>query len=49
MTSYDQPVEATLQVKPASGKTWDATEADMNRFGYVKQLGAYMTFQRNGT
>lgn len=49
MTTYDQPVEATLQVKLANGSAWEATEADLNRFGYVKRLDAYMTFQRHLT
>lgn len=44
MTSYDQPVEASLQVKLANGKTWEATPEDLDRFGYVKRLDAYMTF-----
>lgn len=44
MTSYDQPVEATLQVKLANGSAWDATAEDMERFGYVKRLDAYVAF-----
>lgn len=44
MTSYDQPVEATLQVKLANGKSWDATPEDMKRFGYVSRCDAYMAF-----
>lgn len=39
MTTYDQPVEVTLQVKLANGNTWDATAEDMERFGYVKRGG----------
>lgn len=44
MTTYDQPVEATLQVKLANGKTWEATAEDMKRFGYVSRNDAYMAF-----
>jgi hypothetical protein len=49
MTTYDQPVEATLQVKLANGKAWEASAEDMERFGYVKRLDAYMSFQRHLT
>lgn len=44
MTSYDQPVEATLQVALANGKTWEATAEDMKRFGYVSRSDAYLAF-----
>ena len=44
MTTYDRPVEATLQVKLADGSTWDATPEDLDRFGYVKRLDAYLAF-----
>jgi hypothetical protein len=44
MTTYDQPVEASLQVKLANGKTWEATAEDMKRFGYVSRSDAYLAF-----
>ena len=49
MTTYDQPVEATLQVSLANGKTWTATAEDMAKFGYIDRLDAYMAFQKHLT
>lgn len=44
MTTFDRPIEATLQVKLADGSAWDATPEDLERFGYVKRLDAYVAF-----
>jgi hypothetical protein len=37
MTTYDQPVDATLQEQLANGKAREATDEDLKRFGYAKE------------
>jgi hypothetical protein len=44
MTTYDRPATATLHVKLENGETWEATPEDLDKFGYVKRLDAYMAF-----
>ncbi len=44
MPSYDRPTDATLHVRLANGETWEATPEDLDKFGYVKRLDAYMAF-----
>lgn len=44
MTTYDRPAAATLHVKLENGETWEATPEDLDKFGYVKRLDAYLLF-----
>lgn len=46
-TTYDRPTPATLHVKLKNGETWEATADDLEKFGYVKRLDAYITFSRH--
>jgi hypothetical protein len=42
--SYDRPVKATLHVHLDNGEQWPVTKADLERFGLVDSLDAYMRF-----
>lgn len=41
MTTYDRPVEAKLHVHLANGETFEATEEDLKRFGYVDSQATF--------
>lgn len=45
MTTYERPVKAALFVRLANGEEFEATAADLARFGYVDRLDAYIRFQ----
>ena len=42
--TYDRPVKATLHVHLDNGETFQATAADLAKFGLVDSLDAYMRF-----
>lgn len=42
--SYDRPVPATLHVHLDNGEQWPVTAAELQRFGLVNSLDAYMRF-----
>jgi hypothetical protein len=39
--TFERPVKATLVVRLENGDEWDATEEDLDRFGYGRKLGIY--------
>lgn len=43
--SYDRPVKATLHVHLDNGEQWPVTPADLEHFGLVDSLEAYMRFE----
>jgi hypothetical protein len=43
--TYPRPVEATLHVHLANGDTWEATSADLDKFGLVNPHDAYAVFE----
>jgi hypothetical protein len=44
MPSYQRPVKATLHVRLENGETWEAKPEDLDQFGYVNRLDAYVAF-----
>lgn len=42
--TYDRPIEAKLVVRLSNGEEWEATQADLDRFGLVARNDAYMAF-----
>lgn len=46
MTTFDRPVPATLHVHLENGETWEATPADLEKFGLAKRREVYATFEK---
>lgn len=46
-TTYDRPTEATLHVHLANGETWEATGADLAKFGLERPSDIYRRFATN--
>jgi hypothetical protein len=42
---YQRPVEGSLHVHLANGETWEATQADLAKFGLVERMAAYTAFR----
>jgi hypothetical protein len=42
--TYTEPVKATLRVRLANGREWDATDEDLRKFGLDSRLDCYMRF-----
>lgn len=42
--TYDRPVDAKLVVQLSNGERWDATEADLKRFGLAERSEMYAAF-----
>lgn len=49
MPEYMRPVQATLKVHLENGETFEATDADLAKFGYVKKADVYMDWERKAS
>ena len=47
VASYERPIRGRLVVVLDNGEQWDATPADLEQFGAVKRLDAYLNFIRH--
>lgn len=39
--SFDRPTKATLMVHLENGEEWEASQADLKKFGFVRRLDTY--------
>lgn len=45
--TYDRPTKAQLRVHLADGESWEATPADLDKFGYVDRAQTYLRVTRH--